>query len=118
MKYLSVMFIILAILVTFITNYCFENAGSPQLIANVMSIFWAPFYTATSGVNVEPTPFYLVEKNSTYILISAGVTLSLVASMIEIVKLMKFGKNQQSACVIALSVCLLYFNASIFAWNT
>lgn len=76
------------------------------------------FHNATSGVGAEPTPFYLIDKNSTYILIGTGVALCLVASILEAVKVIKLGKNQQSACVIAISVCLLYFHASIFTWNT
>ncbi len=118
MKYLSVVLIILAVLVTLLTNSGFENADSAELIASILSLFLAPFHTATSGATAEPTPFYLIDKNSTYILIGTGVTLCLVASILEVVKVIKSGKNQQSACVIAMSVCLLYFNASIFAWNT
>lgn len=118
MKYLSVVLIILAILVTLLTKSSFENADSAQLIASIVSFFLAPFYTATSGVTAEPIPFYLIDKNSTYILIAVGVIFCLVASILEIVKVVKYGKNQQSACVIAMSACLIYFNANIFAWNT
>ena len=118
MKYLSVVLIILAILVTLLTNSVFENADSADLIASILSLFLAPFYTATSVATAEPTPFYLIDKNSTYILIGTGVTLCLVASILEVIKVIKSGKNQQSACVIAISVCLLYFNANIFSWNT
>ena len=117
MKYLSVVLIILAVLVTLLAKSGFENSYSAQLIASSMSMFFAPFYTTTSGAVVEPTPFYLIEKNSTFILIGISVTLCLVATTFEIVKVIKSGKNQQSACVIAMSVCLLYSNASILAWN-
>lgn len=118
MKYFSIGLIILAALVTLLTNSGFENADSAEIIASILSLFLAPFYTATSGASVEAIPFYLINRNSTYILITTGVILCLVASAFEIVKLIKLGRNQQSACVITISVCLLYFNARIFVWIT
>jgi hypothetical protein len=118
MKYLSIVLITLALSFTLLANSGFENADSAQLIASAISLFLAPFHTASTGAIAEATPFYLVDKNSTYILIAFGVFLCIVASALEINKVLKFGKNQKSAGIIALSVCLLYFNASIFAWNT
>jgi len=118
MKYLSLIFLSFGGVATFVANSGFVNHNSPQLIRNVMSFFLSPFADKSAGVSASSTPLYLIDQNSTYLLIGVGVTFCVLAGILELVRIFKFGRSSKSACVIALSVCLLYFNVNLLVWNS
>jgi hypothetical protein len=118
MKYLSPAFIALALITTLLTHSSFENAASAQLVSKIISIFTAPFHSAPDlSPTMSATPFYLIDKNPTYILIGFAVILSFLAGMIEVFRLIKLGRNKQSAGVLASIICLIFFNVTLLVWN-
>ena len=118
MKYLSFVLILLAGLVTIFANAGFVNDNSPQIIKSFLSFFLEPFHEKLTEVTASNTPTYLIEKNSTFILIGVGVLFCLCSAVLEFIQLSKLGRNSKSAFIVTLAVVLLYFNANIYSWNT
>lgn len=116
--YASIGLIILASLATFLTKSGFENDNSAMLISTFMSLFLAPFQSDVSGMTAQSIPFYLMNKNATYLLIGIGCSLCLMACTLAMAHITKYGRHHLSAAVITMTLVLLLINANIFIWNS
>lgn len=116
-KKISVFAIVFAFVTSLLADYSYENSIGGEVVTSIVRVFVKPFSKSYDGPTAVPTPFYQDNQVTTFLIVGVALFFILMSIVIEVRRLRVYGKNKQSAGVVSVAMCLLYFNSLVIAWN-
>ncbi|PVZ71629.1 hypothetical protein [Pelagibaculum spongiae] len=107
MRWKGWLILIAAFAMALLTRHALAIDGADQIIMQVTDWFTVSQLAGATSI-ARPTPFFFIEKNALYLFLTISIVLAALAFLLEVVRVVKAGRNYQSASIISLAFVALF----------
>ncbi len=113
MRWKGWLILIVAFVMALLTRHALAIGSADQIMMQVTNWFTVSQPAGATSI-ARPTPFFFIEKNALYLFLAISIVLAALAFVLEVVRVIRVGRNYQSASIISLAFVALFFDFKLF----